>query len=786
MSVDEKYPLALPAGTVLAGQYTVNKVLGQGGFGITYQATDYKTGGKVAVKEFFPDTLAYREMTKVISYPGERTENYEYGKEGFLQEAKTLAEFIGCENIVRIHSYFEENGTAYFVMEYIEGISFDQYLKEKGGKISCSDAKRILIPVMDALAIVHSKGIVHRDVTPDNIYITNDGTVKLLDFGAARYSLGDKSRSLDVILKHGFAPKEQYTRRGKQGPFTDVYSLGATFYFALTGRRPPDSVDRLEEDDLIPPSSLGVQITEYEEEAIIKALSVQPAERYQSMIEFKNTFLNLETLLQASMSAQQIPVVQQVFTAPSQQPAYSTRTQIGYTSSESFVPQQPQTDHAANIGAYTQTQAIKTSKEFVSLNEETSNAAASIPNKLKKKRIITVTIAIAACVIVAIAIPGIINSSKKDDIAVSNESEFTDVAPVTTTEPLETSYEEQNEVTEATQVTTMETTDTSSSDRGIIKGNSVGNIANYGILLSNNKYWIDNSRHSIKFFNSDGTTEDLFTSENGVFSNLSMIDNDLFFLFDNSAYVYNTSSNAENAIPELEKYSGYIICLYVSDDYYFISAAIDDDYRLYRVSRKNGEEEQSISIRNGYTITFLNDSLYYYVFSDTDSSCDIYRVSATDFNDVRGQYHYQNEWVFDMVADDNYIYALCDNGEKTIIDKLSGDLTILYDCFNITDICKKYGGYDYGTSNLNVIDDNLFLSILPFNEDDTNYGKPGLYHIWYNEDRKLMDQEISPLGSGTWGGCVIKGNGYYEIDYYIQGSASLKCRKIDMNGNLID
>ncbi len=384
MSVDEKYPLALPAGTVLAGQYTVNKVLGQGGFGITYQATDYKTGGKVAVKEFFPDTLAYREMTKVISYPGERTENYEYGKEGFLQEAKTLAEFIGCENIVRIHSYFEENGTAYFVMEYIEGISFDQYLKEKGGKISCSDAKRILIPVMDALAIVHSKGIVHRDVTPDNIYITNDGTVKLLDFGAARYSLGDKSRSLDVILKHGFAPKEQYTRRGKQGPFTDVYSLGATFYFALTGRRPPDSVDRLEEDDLIPPSSLGVQITEYEEEAIIKALSVQPAERYQSMIEFKNTFLNLETLLQASMSAQQIPVVQQVFTAPSQQPAYSTRTQIGYTSSESFVPQQPQTDHAANIGAYTQTQAIKTSEEFVSLNEETSNAAASIPNKLKK------------------------------------------------------------------------------------------------------------------------------------------------------------------------------------------------------------------------------------------------------------------------------------------------------------------------------------------------------------------------------------------------------------------
>ena len=118
MKNDEMYPLALSPDTVLAGQYTIDCVLGQGGFGITYRATDYKTKKKVAIKEFFPQELAYRENTKVVSYTGERAENYQYGKEAFLQEAKTLAEFIGCENIVRIHSYFEENGTAYLVMNY--------------------------------------------------------------------------------------------------------------------------------------------------------------------------------------------------------------------------------------------------------------------------------------------------------------------------------------------------------------------------------------------------------------------------------------------------------------------------------------------------------------------------------------------------------------------------------------------------------------------------------------------------------------------------------------------
>lgn len=337
MTADENYPLALPQGTILAGQYVISRVLGQGGFGITYQASDHKTGRMVAVKEFFPDSMAARtDKTAVSAFSGERGESFAYGKACFLKEAETLAQFIGNEHIVRVFSYFEENGTAYFVMEFIEGTSFDQYIKDCGGKVPYEEAEKILLPVIDALAAVHAKGIVHRDVTPDNIYITKDGGVKLLDFGAARYSLGDKSRSLDVVLKHGFAPKEQYTRHGKQGPYTDVYTVGASFYFAVTGRRPPDSIDRLEEDELVPPSSL-VKIPQGKEDAILKAMSVQPSGRYQTMGEFRQALMGapaagaqnaggmpqdrIQPMPGGVQQGISQPVPQRVFTAPQQEPA---------------------------------------------------------------------------------------------------------------------------------------------------------------------------------------------------------------------------------------------------------------------------------------------------------------------------------------------------------------------------------------------------------------------------------------------------------------------------------
>ena len=283
----EEYPTALKAGTFLNQRYLIGRVLGQGGFGITYLAWDESLEAKVAVKEYMPGELADRtegRMVHVIS--GSRQEEFSYGQERFREEARILAKFMGQPGIAGVTDYFDENGTSYFVMDYIEGISFKTYIAGAGGKVSVQEALDVMIPVLRALTAVHGEGLIHRDVTPDNIYITKDGNVKLLDFGSARYSLGDKSKSLDVILKVGYAPKEQYIRRGRQGPYTDVYSCAACLYGAITGYLPPESLERLDHDTLVPPSKAGVEIPLYLERAILKGLAVQPEDRFQTAGEF--------------------------------------------------------------------------------------------------------------------------------------------------------------------------------------------------------------------------------------------------------------------------------------------------------------------------------------------------------------------------------------------------------------------------------------------------------------------------------------------------------------------
>ena len=293
----KKYPVALRAGTVLNGRYIVGRVLGQGGFGITYLAWDTQLEAKVAVKEYMPGELAGRiDGTSVSVLSDDRSESFTYGAERFKEEAKTLAKFIGNPNIAAVTSYFDENDTSYFVMDYIEGISFKTYIAGQGGKVSVEDALDVMIPVLRALTAVHAEGFIHRDVTPDNIYITKDGNVKLLDFGSARYSIGDKSKSLDVILKVGYAPKEQYIRRSRQGPYTDVYSCAACFYAALTGYLPPESLERLDNDALVPVSQCGVKIPEYLDKAILKGLAVQPEDRFQTAAEFLEAIENQQVV----------------------------------------------------------------------------------------------------------------------------------------------------------------------------------------------------------------------------------------------------------------------------------------------------------------------------------------------------------------------------------------------------------------------------------------------------------------------------------------------------------
>lgn len=287
-------PQHLPPGTILQEKYLLGRVLGHGGFGITYLAWDLNLDMKLAIKEYMPRDFATRspDQTMVSVFTGDLESHFEYGLKNFLDEAKTLAQFNNHPGIVGVRDFFKENQTAYLVMYYLEGIDFKQYLETQGGKIPFQTALRIMLPVMDALREVHSTGTLHRDISPDNIYITAEGQVKVLDFGAARHAISEFSKSISVVLKPGFAPEEQYRSKGKQGPWTDVYAAAATLYRAIVGHTPPESLDRLEEDSIIPPSSLGVDIPKKAEAALLKALSVKASERYQTMEEFQQDLLS--------------------------------------------------------------------------------------------------------------------------------------------------------------------------------------------------------------------------------------------------------------------------------------------------------------------------------------------------------------------------------------------------------------------------------------------------------------------------------------------------------------
>ena len=281
-------PLQMKPRTMLHEQYLVGRALGHGGFGVTYLAWDTGLATRLAVKEYLPHGVAGRaaNTTQVMAYSDSTKAEFEWGLERFLQEARTLKKFKNLPGIVSIDTVFKDNGTAYLVMEYLDGSTFEDFLKQRGGRVPYQTALEIMLPVMRALAAVHAEGILHRDISPDNIYVTNSGQVKLIDFGAARNALGQKSRNLSIILKEGFAPEEQYRSSGSQGPWTDVYATAGTLYFAITGRIPQGALDRQVENNVQPPSQLGSDIDPRSEAALMRALSIRAHDRFQSMQDF--------------------------------------------------------------------------------------------------------------------------------------------------------------------------------------------------------------------------------------------------------------------------------------------------------------------------------------------------------------------------------------------------------------------------------------------------------------------------------------------------------------------
>jgi serine/threonine protein kinase len=287
----ERPPRWLPLKHILNGKYMLGKVIGEGGFGITYIGWDLNLQVRVAIKEYFPVGLATRETGRgsghtITALPGVRQENYRQGLEKFMTEAKNLSKFYNLKGIVAVKDFFFENDTAYMVMEFVDGITLGKYLKDHGGQISEQEVLQLFHPVMESLKVVHQSGIIHRDISPDNIMMTKDGRMKLIDFGAARFAGGDTERSLTIILKHGYAPAEQYQSHGNQGPWTDVYAICATMYRMITGKVPPSAMDRLHQDTIEEFEHLGCRVSVKTAYAVIdKGLAIRVEDRYRDMDE---------------------------------------------------------------------------------------------------------------------------------------------------------------------------------------------------------------------------------------------------------------------------------------------------------------------------------------------------------------------------------------------------------------------------------------------------------------------------------------------------------------------
>lgn len=304
-------PHHLVPGSLVKQRYQVGRVLGEGGFGITYVGRDTVLNLKVAIKEFYMAGYVNRNhdaSSTVFATLGTHRDTFTKNKEKFLSEARVLARFYEEPGIVGVRDFCEENGTAYIIMDFLDGVNLKDYL-EKNGRLAPADAVALLMPVMRSLQRVHADGIIHRDISPDNIMVLEGRRTKLLDFGAARAVSQTDIKSLSVILKPGYAPEEQYRSKGNQGPWTDVYALAATLYRCIVGEAPDDAMERMYRDLLPAPAATEAACPIAISNVIMKGLAVRQPDRYQDV----GTFLaDLEAALQNPENAALAPDQRQV------------------------------------------------------------------------------------------------------------------------------------------------------------------------------------------------------------------------------------------------------------------------------------------------------------------------------------------------------------------------------------------------------------------------------------------------------------------------------------------
>ena len=291
----QKSVFQLKPGTILQERYIIGEALGYGGFGITYRAYDTVLSIVVAVKEFYPARLVNRAEgeIRVGIFSGNKAVEYQRLLGRFIEEARNMALFAKEKDVVNVFAYFEANGTAYIIMEYIEGILLKKYLSENG-KMQEEQACIYICAILAAIQKIHERGIIHKDVSPDNIFLTSVDQIKIFDFGAAKFQDGESDKNLSVVVKAGYAPPEQYRSRGAQDLRMDIYAAGAVFYQMLTGERPLESLDRVQADKLELPSKKGIQVSPHVEAALMKALSLKADDRFSSAEEFRMALLKPE------------------------------------------------------------------------------------------------------------------------------------------------------------------------------------------------------------------------------------------------------------------------------------------------------------------------------------------------------------------------------------------------------------------------------------------------------------------------------------------------------------
>ncbi|MCL2256256.1 MAG: serine/threonine protein kinase, partial [Firmicutes bacterium] len=282
---------ALPLKTVLVGRYVIGKPLGAGGFGVTYLAYDLKEDAKVAIKEFFPKGFTMRSSggNHVTLINKSHGDAFNHWLKAFVKEAQILISIKHLKGVVRFFDFFQTRSTAYIVMDYLEGVSLRTYLNNQNGKMSLQRTQKMIRPVLDSLLSLHQYGVIHKDISPENILIVDNRYVKLIDFGAASIYT-QRTEKPYIVLKAGFSPIELYTTSVAQGPFSDVYQIGATIYNCICGAIPPPASERLNQDRIIRPSQYGVKMPIILENSLMKALAVKPRDRYDNMGAFIQTF----------------------------------------------------------------------------------------------------------------------------------------------------------------------------------------------------------------------------------------------------------------------------------------------------------------------------------------------------------------------------------------------------------------------------------------------------------------------------------------------------------------